>query len=192
MMSSDEPTMIDRPWILDDLPVGVWVGTVPEGRVVYANKMFERILGMASVPSSRIGDVPETYGIVDRGGNPYPVEKLPFARVLATRAAAVVDDLVARRPGRDVYIRAFGSPMFGADGALTHVIVAFLDISKEVEVEVERKLVEERLSLACNHAPIAIWMTDATGVITMSEGWARTCSISTRAIPPSRVTSTGP
>jgi signal transduction histidine kinase/CheY-like chemotaxis protein len=162
--------MIDRPWILDDLPVGVWVGTVPDGTVVYVNKMFERILGMASVQSSRIGDVPETYGLVDRDGNPYPVEKLPFARVLVAQAPVVVDDIVARRRNGDVHIRAFGSPIFGPERTLTHVVVAFLDISKEAEVDAERKLMQERLSFACNHAPIAIWMADAAGVITMSEG----------------------
>ena len=91
-------------------------------------------------------------------------------RVMTTRAPVVVDDLVIRRADSDVYIRAFGSPIFGADGALTHVIVAFLDISKEAEAEAERRLMEERLLFACNHAPIAVWMTDATGVITMSEG----------------------
>ena len=166
----DQSAMIDRPWILDDLPVGVWVGSVPDGSAVYANKTFQRILGMESVPSSKIGDVPQTYGIIDRAGNPYPVDQLPFARVVATRAPTVVDDLVARRPNGDVNIRAFGSPIFDAAGTLTHVIVAFLDITKEVHADAERKLIEERLRFACNHAPIAFWMSDANGVITMSEG----------------------
>ncbi len=154
--------MIDRPWILDDLPVAVWVGTVPDRTVVYANKMFERILGIAPGPSSP--------NIVDRKGDPYPTEKLPFARVLAEQAAVVVDDIGVRRPDGEVWIRAFGAPVFSPDRTLTHVIVAFLDISKEVAVEAERKLVEERLSFACNHAPVAFWMADADGTITMSEG----------------------
>ena len=155
------PAMFDRPWILDDLPVAVWVGVVPDRTVVYTNKMFDRIV---------MGGGSETYSLIDRNGDPYPNDKTPFARVMATRAPAVVDDIVVRRADNDVYVRAFGSPIFGPDGALTHVIVAFLDISKEAEVEAERQRVEERLLFACNHAPIAIWMTDVTGVITMSEG----------------------
>jgi PAS domain S-box-containing protein len=153
--------MLDRPWILDDLPVAVWVGAVPDRSVVYTNKMFEQIVTAGGT---------KTYSVVDRDGNPYPNDQTPFARVMATRAPAVVDDIVVRRTDGDVFIRAFGSPIFGSDGALTHVIVAFLDISKEAEVEAERRRMEERLLFACNHAPIAIWMTDATGVITMSEG----------------------
>ena len=154
--------MLDRPWILDDLPVAVWVGAVPDRT---------RRLHQQDVRAHRDGRRNrDRTAVVDRNGNPYPNEKTPFARVMATRAPAVVDDIVVRRTDGDVYIRAFGSPIFGSDGALTHVIVAFLDISKEAEVEAERQRVEERLLFACNHAPIAIWMTDADGVITMSEG----------------------
>jgi PAS domain S-box-containing protein len=155
------PAMFDRPWILDDLPVAVWVAAVPDRTVVYTNKMFDRIV---------LGGGSDKYTVIDRNGDPYPDDRTPFARVMATRAPAVVDDIVVRRADSDVYIRAFGSPIFGADGALTHVIVAFLDISKEAEVEADRQRIEERLLFACNHAPIAVWMTDATGVITMSEG----------------------
>ena len=156
--------MIDRPWILDDLPVAVWVGAVPDRTWVYTNKVFERIL-TGDGSSAR-----DAYTLLDRNGSPYPPENTPFARVMATRTPAVVDDMVVRRAAGDVHIRAFGSPIFGADGAMTHVIVAFLDISKEAEAEAERQRVEERLLFACNHAPIAVWMSDAQGVITMSEG----------------------
>ncbi len=39
--------MMDLGSILDDLPVAVWVGKVPDGAVVYTNRAFERILGIA-------------------------------------------------------------------------------------------------------------------------------------------------
>ena len=162
--------MNDVPWILDDLPVGVWVGKAPDGTVAYSNRTFEKILGMPAVAASHIEDVPQTYSIVDRRGNPFPVDKLPFAQVLATGRPVTVDDLVARRPGGDVYIRAFGTPVFGADKTISHVIVAFLDITKEVEAEKERQQIEYRLQLICNHAPIAVWMADPSGKLTLSEG----------------------
>ena len=38
------PGMFDRPSILDDLPIAVWVAAVPDRTVVYTNKMFERIV----------------------------------------------------------------------------------------------------------------------------------------------------
>jgi signal transduction histidine kinase/CheY-like chemotaxis protein len=161
--------MMDRPWILDDLPVGVWVGRVPDGTPAYTNRMFERIMGMpaADVPA---GDAAHTYGLVDREGRPYPAEKLPFARVVAARGSVIVDDVVLHRSGGDINIRAFGSPVFEPDGTMSHVIVAFIDITKEVAAEADRRTMEERLLFACNHAPIVIWMTDTQGTVTLSEG----------------------
>ena len=161
--------MVDLASILDDLPVAVWVGKVPDGSGVYTNRAFERIVG-PPVASSRIGDVPQTYGVFGRDGQPYPVERLPFARVLATRRPVMVDDMVARRPDGNINLRCFGSPVHDEGGALSHVIVAFLDITREVAAQVERNRVEAHLRFACDHAPIAIWTTDVDGVITMSEG----------------------
>ena len=50
------------------------------------------------------------------------------------------------------------------------MVVAILDITKEVKAEVERDATEARLALAVNHAPIAIWTADRDGVIGVSEG----------------------
>ena len=161
--------MMDLASILDDLPVAVWVGKVPDAATVYTNRAFEQILG-APGASSGPGDATQTYGIFDRGGRPYPFENLPFARVLATGRPVMVDDMVARRPEGGINLRCFGSPVHGEAGAITHVIVAFLDITREVAAQVERNRVEAHLRFACDHAPIAIWSTDADGLITMSEG----------------------
>jgi len=161
--------MMDLASILDDLPVAVWVGKVPDGATVYTNRAFERILGTL-VASSRSGDAPQTYGLFGRDGRPYPFENLPFVRVLSSGGPVMVDDLVARRPEGNINVRFFGSPVFGEGGAVSHVIVACLDITREVAAQVDRNRVEAHLRFACDHAPIAIWTTDADGVITMSEG----------------------
>jgi PAS domain S-box-containing protein len=135
--------MQDLRWILEALPVGVWVGTVPDGRVAYANPEFRRISGMDVIAESIIGDAPTTYGVFDRQGRPYPAERLPFSRVVATGEATMVEDMVmSRRDGRKVNLRAFGHPVFDAGSSLTHVVIAFVDITKEVKAEVEREVTE--------------------------------------------------
>jgi PAS domain S-box-containing protein len=166
--------MNDPPnWTLDDLQVGVWVARAPDGAVAYANQAFREILGMEAVAHSRIGDVPATYHVHDRAGNPYPVEGLPFSRVLATGLPAVVDDLVIHRPdGGRVHIRAMGNPLRDREGRITHVIVAFIDITREAEAEAARATTEARLKQAVERAPIAIWEIDREGIITLSEGSA--------------------
>ncbi len=161
---------MDLAAILEDLPVAVWVGNVPDGSTAYANRACAQIAGRSIAGALPIADHPAAYGLVTRDGNPYPVAGLPFSRVVQTGVPVVVDDMVFHREGGDVYIRAFGSPVADANGKLTHVIVAFFDISPEIAAQVERQRVEERLRFACDHAPIAVWTTDAAGVITMSEG----------------------
>jgi signal transduction histidine kinase/CheY-like chemotaxis protein len=158
-------------WILDGLPVGVWVGAVPDGRVAYTNRRFAEILGMGAVSESRIGDVPVTYRVFDRAGHPYPVERLPFSQALATGRTVIVDDMVIERPdGAHVDVRAYGIPVRDKAERITHVIVAFLDISREARAEHERETIEARLRFAVDHAPIVIWAIDNDGVVTLSEG----------------------
>jgi signal transduction histidine kinase/CheY-like chemotaxis protein len=163
--------MIDHRWVLEALPVGVWVARVPSGQVAYANPEFRKIMGMDAVAESRIQDAPATYGIFNLEGQCYPVDRLPFSRVVATGRAVMADDLVIHRAdARKVNIRTFAYPLSSSSGDLTHVLVAFIDISAEVRAEEERRLTESRLAFAVSHAPIAIWATDSVGVVTLSEG----------------------
>lgn len=163
--------MPDLRWILDKLPMGVWVARTPAGEVDYANDAFQEILGVPAVLESPIGDAPATYGIYDRTGAAYPVEKLPFSRALRERAPVTIDDIVIHRPdGRWVNVRALGMPVFDRQREITHVIVAFYDITREVQAELSRDSMEARLALAVNHAPIVVWAADKEGVVTLSEG----------------------
>ncbi len=162
---------MDLQWILELLPVGVWTAKAPSGEVAYANPEFQRIMGMPAVETSKIGDAPATYGIFDLAGRPYPVERLPFSRVVATGGPASVDDLVIHRSdGRKVNVRAFGYPVRDGGGALTHVIVAFIDVTKELQAIAGREQTESRMAFAINHAPIVLWCADAKGTVTLSEG----------------------
>ncbi len=163
--------MMDLQWILEMLPVGVWTAKVPTGEVAYANPEFQRIMGMNAVERSQIGDASATYGIFDLAGRPYPLESLPFSRVVATGSPATVDDLVIHRPhGGKVNVRAFGYPVRDGGGALTHVIVAFIDITRELQAIAGREQTESRAAFAINHAPIVLWCADAKGTVTLSEG----------------------
>ena len=169
--SPESALMVDLQWILERLPVGVWVAQVPSGEVIYANPEFSTIVGMNAVSGVEIGEAPAIYKIFDRTGAPYPVENLPFSRVVSTGQPANADDLVIHRPdGRKVNIRAFAYPAFNDVGKLSHVVVAFIDITQEIAADVGKKEMEARLALAVNHAPIVIWAADVHGVVTLSEG----------------------
>ncbi len=131
--------------VADDLPVGVWVARAPGGEFVYANKAFGDIMGMGAREDVAVGEYAAPYGIHGRDGSLYPEEKMPFLRALDARATIVVDDIVIHRgDGGRVNIRAQARPMFDEAGEISHVVIAFIDISREIQAEVARAEAEAR------------------------------------------------
>jgi signal transduction histidine kinase len=124
--------------VSDDLPVGIWVARAPGGEFVWANPTFAEIMGMPARSDVAVGGYSEPYGIFDRAGKPYDEQRLPFVRALGERSTVVVDDLVIHRgDGRRVNVRAHARPVFRGD-RITHVVIAFFDISREVAAQRER------------------------------------------------------
>ncbi len=157
--------------IADGLPAGVWVACAPGGELAYANRAFEEIMGMGARSDVAVGEYSAPYGIFTRAGQPYPEDQLPFVRALRARAAVVVDDIaIHRRDGTRVFVRAFAKPLWSEAGEITHVVIAFFDITREVEAQRGVATVEERLRRVVAGAPIVLSAFDANGVITLAEG----------------------
>jgi two-component system cell cycle sensor histidine kinase/response regulator CckA len=132
--------------VADELPVGVWVARAPDGEFIYANRRFQDIMGMGARDDVAAGEYAAPYGICDRDGNPYPEARMPFVQALIAGTTVVVDDIVIHRAdGARVYIRAYARPVPAADGAISHVIIAFIDITREVVAETARAESERRL-----------------------------------------------
>ena len=132
--------------VADDLPVGVWVARAPGGEFLYANKAFAEIMGMGARDDVARGEYSGPYGIHTRDGALYPEERLPFVRALAERKTVVVDDIVIHRhDGGKVHVRAQARPVFDAAGEITHVVVAFIDITREAEADAARIESEQRV-----------------------------------------------
>ena len=132
--------------IADDLPVGVWVAKVPSGDFVYSNRTFVEIMGQGPRDEARIGDYSGPYGICGTDGKPYPEDRMPIVRALQAREVVVVDDLVIHRhDGRRIPVRAHARPVMDESQTITHVVIVFFDITKEVEahrasIELEARL----------------------------------------------------
>ncbi|MBA3539809.1 MAG: PAS domain-containing protein, partial [Deltaproteobacteria bacterium] len=135
--------------LAEDLPVGVWVARAPGGEFVYANRMFGEIMGMGGIAGPEVGGYSEPYGIFGRDGQPYPESQMPLVRALEAREVVVIDDIVIHRPDRTrVPVRAFARPISGKDGVMTHVVIAFFDITREIEHAQARTESERRLQRA--------------------------------------------
>jgi two-component system cell cycle sensor histidine kinase/response regulator CckA len=150
--------------LLDEMPVGVWVARAPGCEVLYTNQWIQRVMGTDRT----------AYAIHDRQGKLYPVDRLPFKRALASGEPVVVDDLVIHRhDGGRVCVRAFANPVRDEQGVISHVVIAFTDITAEVEALVERAEIEKHLEVAIHHAPVLLFVMDRDGVLTVADGSLR-------------------
>ncbi|MFT5357109.1 MAG: two-component system cell cycle sensor histidine kinase/response regulator CckA [Polyangiales bacterium] len=141
MLSNDE---IIR-GIGDGLPVGVWIARAPNGEFVYANQRFRDVMGMPGLEEAARGDFAEPYAIHNLSGDLYAEEKMPFVLALQSGETEMVDDIVIhRRDGKKVNIRAYARPVFD-EGTISHIAIAFFDITREVEAENARKEAEARV-----------------------------------------------
>ncbi len=130
----------------EDLPVGIWVARVPTGEEVYVNRTFAQIMGIGMVPDAKLGNYSQPYGIYTRDGRPYPEHRLPFVRAIEEKQVVVVDDITIHRPdGTRVDVRAFARPV---GEPITHVIIAFFDITREAVAERARHEADLRLQRA--------------------------------------------
>jgi len=135
--------------VVDHLPLGVWIARAPSGEFVFANRIFREIMGMEARADVAAGAYAEPYGIFTRDGQPYPEERMPFVQALRTRTTIAVDDIaIHRHDGRKVMIHATARPVFDAAGELTHVVIAFEDVSAQVAAEAAQQISEERLRQA--------------------------------------------
>ena len=158
---------------LDELPLGVLVARAPTGETVYTNQSFRTMMGMEAASEVEAAAA-AVYEVFDRQGNPYPVENLPFGRALVRGEPLVVDDMVIHRgDGSRVCVRAFANPVRDEKGVVSHVVIAFTDITAEVRAMVERAKVEKHLEVAIHHAPVLLFMMDRASVVTAADGALR-------------------
>ncbi len=129
--------------VSDALPVGVWVARAPGGEFVYANSMFREIMGMPGLEDVARGEYAEPYRIYNTEGELYPEEQLPFVRALQARDIVMVDDIVIHGATKR-NIRAYARPVFEGDD-ITYVVIAFFDITREVQAERASAESESRL-----------------------------------------------
>lgn len=131
--------------LADDLPVAVWVARSPAGQEVYTNREFADIMGQ-HLAHVEVGGYSEPYGILTYEGKPYPEAQMPFVRALVEKRKVVADDIMIRRPDGSIrYVRAFARPV-EKDDAISHIIIAFIDITREVEAEKAKAETEARLA----------------------------------------------
>jgi signal transduction histidine kinase/ActR/RegA family two-component response regulator len=139
-VSADEALLTN---VVDHLALGVWIARAPGGELVFANRVFNEIMGAEARSDVAAGGYAKPYGICDRSGAPYPEQLMPFARAMAAGNTVVVDDIVIHRTdGRRVDIRATARPIRVESDEITHVVISFEDITEQRKAEQELLLAD--------------------------------------------------
>ena len=151
--------------LVDDLPLAVWVARAPGGEFVYANARFADIMGQAGLGNVAVGEYAEPYGIYGTDGALYPEGSMPFVRALRERHSVMVDDIVIHRgDGRRINVRAHARPVFSPEGEVTHVVIAFSDITAEARAERALEEVVAEQAFVLEHMGDFVYRHDTDGV----------------------------
>ena len=124
--------------LLDNLPMGIFMVSAPEGKPLVANEIAKELLGRGILPDVNRESIGEVYQAFVRGsGERYPLEKMPIIRGLRGESSHIDDMTVIRPDGRRSFLDVYGCPVFDGQGEIMASLVSFLDISDKLRAEEE-------------------------------------------------------
>jgi PAS domain S-box-containing protein len=128
-----ERDLIER--IMETSPAGI-TRVDANGRVVYANKRAEKILGMQLSPAAERAYNDPEWKITDFNGEPFPEEKLPFFIVKQTcQPVYNVQHAIEWPDGRRVLLSINATPLIDTSGAFDGMVAAIDDITERFKAE---------------------------------------------------------
>jgi diguanylate cyclase (GGDEF)-like protein/PAS domain S-box-containing protein len=144
--------------VVDALGEGL-VEIAADGRMLFANRSAERMLGFTWQPSTTSGGH-VGYGFLREDGQAYPLDELPAYATLATgepRSGVVVG---VQNPGGEMaWLLVNTVPVCDGD-TVTSVISSFTDITEQRRLEVDRREDDSRLRAAQELTGLAWWSLD--------------------------------
>ena len=121
--------------IMETSPAGITrVDTT--GRIVYANRRAEAILGMEPTKGLERTYNDPAWKITDFGGNRFPEDRLPFAIVKKTgKPVDNVQHAIEWPDGRKVFLSINAAPLVNASGAFDGMVATIEDITEKYKAE---------------------------------------------------------
>jgi len=154
-MHLSDPTLFGA--ITDQLPIAIALARAADGELLYANATLEALFAGLDVAAAVRGE-----GAI--------------FEVLRDKTESAAKDLVLCRPdGSKVNVRVSGRPILGPSGDVSHVVLVYQDITREIAEERARRQAEAliaRIIEVIDHAPLILFATDKNGIFTLAEGRA--------------------
>jgi len=110
----------------------------PEGRMTFANEEAEKLLGLEASDIQGRSYADPVWRITTAAGEPFPEQKLPFRRVVATgRPIRDVEFAIERPDGSRRILSVNAAPLSGDEEGLEGVVATFRDVTERHRMEAE-------------------------------------------------------
>lgn len=130
-----ERSMVDR--IMRTSPAGITVAD-RDGRIIFANKRAEEIYGLSVDEMTKLTYNSPEWLITDFDGNPFPIEKLPFAMVISSGNPVYgIRHAINSPEGRRVYLSINSAPIDDEKGNINEVVFTIDDVTEQHRAEEE-------------------------------------------------------
>lgn len=124
--------------VFNHLPMAVFV-LDHDGAPAFANERAIELLGHGVDPERGAKGLATTYDAYVAGTDePYPTERMPIVRALEGEEDATADDMEIARDGRRIPVEVWASPIRDAEGRVSFVVAAFVDVSDRLRAEQEK------------------------------------------------------
>ncbi|MBN1991796.1 MAG: PAS domain S-box protein [Anaerolineae bacterium] len=122
-------------WIMETSPAGITIVN-RAGQIIFANVQAEKVLGLTKTEiTDRAYNAPE-WRITDYQGRPFPDEKLPFRRVMATgQPVSNVRHAIEWPDGRRVLLSVNGAPLLDESDQVERVVFTIEDVTERAHAE---------------------------------------------------------
>lgn len=136
--------------ILQTTPGGVTIIDI-NGRIYYANKTAEQILGLERKNSTERYYNDPAFKISTVDGKPLPEEELPYIRVMMSGMPVYgLEHAIEHHDGRKIYLSVNAAPLLDYNNQITAIITSITDITKLKTAERERERLIAELQDALN------------------------------------------
>jgi len=121
---------------VEQLPVGVYLATVPEGKPLLINHIGMELMRRGFEPGAKRTSYTDVYRPLRENGEDYPVDELPPNIAIKTEKPSMKDDIVLERSdGKRTPVRVTSAPVVDTTGKTFAVVVVYDDIGKEREID---------------------------------------------------------
>ncbi len=152
--------------MLDNLPIGIFMMSVQEGKPIQANRHAKELMGRGIVDGAGLSNLNEVYDAYVAGTDQlYPVEKMPIVRGLEGYESHVDNMEIEHPDGKRILLEVFGCPVFDKDNNIVASLVGFCDITQRKNDEFALRESERKLSIIFEYSHIGISLSDENGNI---------------------------